>query len=734
MASCCVNCSLLRLPGIADFEHQPIVSRGINFERYCYISEGSTILPISPDGEISAQGPFLAGAQLCGQCDFCTLIFEALTRRYGAAILASVLEPGRGDEKESSTHKVSLTLKLSKLSFHPSTGHSDVHGQATKEKYISFALFQGALDIIFEARDALSRQNMDIDLPLEIFRDKEQRALGLDSGVCRRELSREVLSDENVQKIKGWLDDCAGRHAACLYATEGMGGRNVQLAPTGESISLPTRLLYVGNPLAGEDPRVVLPNDELKGIAVEADEVRYLALSYCWGPVDESPPNLVSNVSNIKDWMRAIPWAILPQTFQDVIILARTLGIYYVWIDSLCIIQGPGGDWQEESGTMRTVFSNAFLTVIAAASPSPHSGFLGRVRSPSCKITPWGSTPSYSLRYRPGPKWRGTDRMAEISGHRWITRGWTYQEERLARRVLQFGENKFFFDCRERERSEDTDIWFPRPLWSRVVYGPVRNISTEREPATTRQWAKLNFDHWQWLCTQYSHRRLTIPEDKLPAFSGVAAVVAAKTMSRYLAGLWESNLMHDLLWDATGNARKSLAYLGPSWSWVSLDSAIYWSVPRTCMGDTCQLHCQVLHAETVLTGPNRFGAISSAQLKLEGRIIRVKLARNTEQALGGHRWNVLHQSRSLAEAKLDRHDSILDGGVGVPDAWALLLSTCGTDHSTTRGLLLEKSEAKAGLGLFERIGTFAIFGRTVTESELTLSSWRKQATEIIILE
>ena len=55
--------------------------------------------------------------------------------------------------------------------------------------------------------------------------------------------------------------------------------------------------------------------------------------------------------------------------------------------------------------------------------------------------------------------------MADIREGRWVTRGWTFQEERLARRVLMFGETKFFLDCRSMERSEDTDMYRLRPDW-----------------------------------------------------------------------------------------------------------------------------------------------------------------------------------------------------------------------------------------------------------------------------
>lgn len=495
-----------------------------------------------------------------------------------------------------------------------------------------------------------------------------------------------------------------------------------------------TRLVRVGNPLAGEDPRIILPKEEFKSGVTEADQARYLALSYCWGSVEERLGHLTSDTTTISDRMKAIPWNTIPRTFQDIILLAIELGFHYVWIDSLCILQGERGDWEEESATMWSIFSNAFITVIAAAGSSAHTGFLSRSPSQSCKIFSPESTISYSLRHRPGTKWQRTDRMAEISGKRWITRGWTYQEERLARRVLMFGENKFFFDCRERERCEGTDVWLHRPSWSRIIY---THADTKRQGEGTamRQWRKKIFDHWQWLCVQYSYRKLTIPEDKLPAFSGVAAAVASKIKSRYLAGLWEANLMHDIFWDTVGQAEESPTYLAPSWSWLSLNTqGISWKGPPSCLGESCKLHCRVLQAETTLAGPNRFGAITDAYLKLEGYIIGVKLVRNPGHYLENYPWSAFHQGQNLAKAKLDLLDSALDSTESVPNASALLISTCGNGQSATRGLLLEKTRRKDGLDVFRRVGSFTIYAESVFELEMKLSYWKELVSKVCILE
>jgi hypothetical protein len=66
--------------------------------------------------------------------------------------------------------------------------------------------------------------------------------------------------------------------------------------------------------------------------------------------------------------MSCIRWSQLPQLLQDPVSLTKAVGIRYLWIDSLCILQGHQPDWQRESETMDTVFSNSYLNFAATLS------------------------------------------------------------------------------------------------------------------------------------------------------------------------------------------------------------------------------------------------------------------------------------------------------------------------------------------------------------------------------
>ena len=62
----------------------------------------------------------------------------------------------------------------------------------------------------------------------------------------------------------------------------------------------------------------------------------------------------------------------LPQTLQHAFRLARLLGIRYLWIDALCIVQDDPEEWELEAAKMGLIYSNAFLVISAIV--SSHAG------------------------------------------------------------------------------------------------------------------------------------------------------------------------------------------------------------------------------------------------------------------------------------------------------------------------------------------------------------------------
>lgn len=68
----------------------------------------------------------------------------------------------------------------------------------------------------------------------------------------------------------------------------------------------------------------------------------------------------------------------LPKTFRDVVKVTRQLGIQFLLINSLCIIQNPMNpmDWLTESSKILEYYRDAYVTISALDSEDSFAGFL----------------------------------------------------------------------------------------------------------------------------------------------------------------------------------------------------------------------------------------------------------------------------------------------------------------------------------------------------------------------
>jgi hypothetical protein len=110
----------------------------------------------------------------------------------------------------------------------------------------------------------------------------------------------------------------------------------------------------------------------VKLVEASGMKARYCALSHCWGPTTQLP--LRTTRQNLEQHLIDIPLVQLPRTFHEAILFLHGLGIQYLWIDSLCIIQDDTDDWNTESGKMHLVYRNAALVISAAGASNSRDG------------------------------------------------------------------------------------------------------------------------------------------------------------------------------------------------------------------------------------------------------------------------------------------------------------------------------------------------------------------------
>jgi hypothetical protein len=194
--------------------------------------------------------------------------------------------------------------------------------------------------------------------------------------------------------------------------------------------NVPTRLVYVGSDI---NPKMHLV-DTRKYVAD-----KYVALSHCWGVLSERDKFCLYTY-NKKKLEQTIPFDSLPKTFRDAVIVTWNLGISYLWIDSLCIIQDDEQDWEAEAARMGLVFSSAYCTIAASSATSSLQGFLGtRAQRAATMIN--------TLQGRICLAEPIDDFHRDVEQGALNKRGWVFQERALSRRTIHFTSTQVYWEC-----------------------------------------------------------------------------------------------------------------------------------------------------------------------------------------------------------------------------------------------------------------------------------------------
>ncbi|KAJ4988919.1 TOL [Stagonosporopsis vannaccii] len=346
-----------------------------------------------------------------------------------------------------------------------------------------------------------------------------------------------------------------------------------------EEVDLPTRVLYIQSQPGQQHHTLCLESTVGK-------RGRYAALSHCWGGVQNHPP--MATRANISRYQAGISVLELPQTFQDAVKATFRLGLVYLWIDSLCIIQDDVSDWEREAHYMSSVYGNAYVTLAASHARNSKGGlFFPR---PKVKQAPVVSIPIIADgRGAPdGELVLATTHFGPfeygLPGYGLLgSRAWCYQEEILSRRLIWFTYTNVIWDCNK----------------GAVTETGLRIFNVRHE--TTTPGSSDRFKNWQRIVQFYSTRSLSFAKDRPVAIHGL--VERAKQWyqhSEYHHGIWlggEStartisaaqfppNFPHQLLWfrdcrvppDEDPMDLESL--LLPSWSWLSFPAPVVY-IPR----------------------------------------------------------------------------------------------------------------------------------------------------------
>jgi hypothetical protein len=354
---------------------------------------------------------------------------------------------------------------------------------------------------------------------------------------------------------------------------------------------LPLRVIDVGPPGDYQDSLFLSVSHGRTG--------KYVTLSYRWGLT----PNFKTKRRNLARRVTGFSFTGLPRTLRDAVTVTRRLGIRYLWIDAVCIIQDSKTDWEEQSAKMSQIYGDAWLNIAANGSANSNSGFLGKrniqqIRSCEHPSLFGSSGPKRAICYHiPEPE-------KALAGDVVETRGWCLQERLLSKRIIHFGPHEVSWECNEmkawerepgsfRPRSWKDRYWFSgeydewdvmrsyfqesaflssqgkslNPGWIRTpfvnVWDKICGIFAAQAwiypgaygipllfPEDTHPELHPAFRGWYKLVEEYSERVVSVPSDKLPAISGLAAIYQHRLggNSAYIAGLWADDLPTGLAW------------------------------------------------------------------------------------------------------------------------------------------------------------------------------------------
>ncbi|OWY45756.1 hypothetical protein AALT_g10300 [Alternaria alternata] len=302
----------------------------------------------------------------------------------------------------------------------------------------------------------------------------------------------------------------------------------------------------------------------------------------------------------------------LPPTFQQAIILTKSLGIEYIWIDALCIIQDDEDDWASECTRMTSVYMYSFINIGANAAGDSRGGLFQQRswKSVNPLIVPLTDTPT-NLHHEPVVLWPNPGSGNLLDHAPLGDRGWIVQERLLAPRTVHFLKHKVVWECDECQASE-TDVTgkLEDDHSSRRTYLAVPVALDNGDPDRITQFLNI----WSNIVNLYSTGKLSVATDKLVALSGVAKYMFEHRQDnralQYYAGHWSQDFELQLTWYASPSSTgsRSQTYVAPSWSWASYNGKV--SFPSPDYHGKTSL-AQLISIET-FPHKDPFGAVSAS--------------------------------------------------------------------------------------------------------------------------
>ncbi|KIW17259.1 hypothetical protein PV08_04450 [Exophiala spinifera] len=429
-------------------------------------------------------------------------------------------------------------------------------------------------------------------------------------------------SDTCFDTIQSWIKECVKHHKLCD-------------ATSSEGLFLPTRLVDVTPDDCDKEIRLV-------NTRYISKSSKYAALSHSWGRREQRiKPIPKTTTKTLKARLRGVSFGELTKTFQDAVSAVRRLGLRYVWIDSLCIIQDDDNDFAEQASQMAKIYGQAHLVISALRAATGDVGIFHRRYKPEAITHSSRRGPSLTAYVRPVLNHDDfiTGEPRSFQSSPLFARAWCFQERLLARRVVHFSEHEIVWECNEELDCECRAI---RPDSLAEMNG---NFKRRQAAALRSKHQESLLKAWYDVVRAYSARTLTMETDRLPALSGFAQLVNSPGFGKYSAGLWEGQMPAALLWRPLralpeapdGLIERPAEYRAPTWAWPAVVAVTRGYMRYMTDSD---IVARVVKIRCTPSTSDPFGQVKSGYIVLEAPVVDLILSLTKEKDSWPHLYDL----------------------------------------------------------------------------------------------
>ncbi|OBT86755.1 hypothetical protein VE02_04233 [Pseudogymnoascus sp. 03VT05] len=508
---------------------------------------------------------------------------------------------------------------------------------------------------------------------------------------------------------------------------------------SGMPTKLPTRVIDVGN--SSRDPHLYITHGETG---------RFATLSHR-GPPQMSFKRLTTTQNNLSEHCERIELDKLPRTFRDAINITRELGLQYIWIDSLCIVQDSPEDWTFEVSYMTDVYRNAYVTL---AADMAHNSDAGLFVTETCATNGAPQVRQFSQVDDTGicqilvrlnwPKPGKNRHLGDVENSRSCyaseavskLKGWAWalQENMLSTRTVHFTNAELIWEC-----GYSYECSCGNPMYRNSTMSDFKVILKSSSTARfhSEETSNLASGIWHSVVEDFTYRDLTYEKDRLPALSSLARMLPFSQVE-YLAGLWQNRLADDLIWlnplgrtysdlddNSAASARPDTPKLpngyriqgeyAPSWSWASISALVAFKI-----GDLDDVipEWRITGATCTPITTNLYGPVSkSSSLNVEGYILPVSFSSVTSTTSIGQNGNCQAPMKVWVmrgdEAFPGRNKTWFDAGAAAQEwrvegyAYYVLVIGCRKADDIPLALILREAGSVDG-EVYTRIGIVSL--------------------------